>query len=100
MFNKLNPFHETLEQALRADAFRAKQNRRSAKALLSMIRAEGYDGGYSQLTAFIRHWRGEQGKAVRAFVPLAFALGEAFQFDWSEEGTSESPTKAMAPARR
>ncbi len=86
VFNKLSPFHETLEQALRADAFRAKQNRRTAKALLSMIRAQGYDGGYSQLTAFIRHWRGEQGKAVRAFVPLAFALGEAFQFDWSEEG--------------
>lgn len=38
----------------------------------------------SQITAFVRHWRGEQGKAVRAFVPLAFALGEAFQFDWSE----------------
>ncbi|HIE0070009.1 TPA: IS21 family transposase [Pseudomonas aeruginosa] len=86
VFNKLSPFHETLEQALRADAFRAKQNRRSAKALLALIRAQGYDGGYSQLTAFIRHWRGEQGKAVRAFVPLAFALGEAFQFDWSEEG--------------
>lgn len=86
VFNKLSPFHEMLEQALRADAFRAKQDRRSAKALLALIRAQGYDGGYSQLTAFIRHWRGEQGKAVRAFVPLAFALGEAFQFDWSEEG--------------
>ncbi|MCK2113916.1 IS21 family transposase, partial [Pseudomonas juntendi] len=86
VFNKLSPFHEMLEQALRADALRAKQHRRSAKALLAMIRAEGYDGGYSQLTAFVRHWRGEQGKAVRAFVPLAFALGEAFQFDWSEEG--------------
>jgi hypothetical protein len=22
----------------------------------------------------------------KAFVPLAFELGEAFQFDWSEEG--------------
>lgn len=51
VFNKLSPFHEMLEQALRADALRAKQHRRSAKALLAMIRAEGYDGGYSQLTA-------------------------------------------------
>jgi transposase len=33
-FNKLSPFHETLEQALKADSFRAKHNRRSAKALL------------------------------------------------------------------
>ncbi|MEN1341989.1 hypothetical protein AAIG86_29905, partial [Pseudomonas aeruginosa] len=30
--------------------------------------------------------RGGQGKASQAFVPLTFALGEAFQFDWSEEG--------------
>ena len=85
-FNKLSPFHETLEQALKADSFRAKHNRRSAKALFEQIKAEGYDGGYSQLTAFIRSWRGEQGKSLRAFVPLTFALGEAFQFDWSEEG--------------
>lgn len=85
-FNKLSPFHETLEQALKADSFRPKHNRRSAKALFEKIKAEGYDGGYSQLTAFVRSWRGEQGKSLRAFVPLTFALGEAFQFDWSEEG--------------
>lgn len=85
-FNKLSPFHETLGQALKADSFRPKHNRRSAKALFEQIKAEGYDGGYSQLTAFVRSWRGEQGKSLRAFVPLTFALGEAFQFDWSEEG--------------
>ena len=53
---------------------------------MAQIKADGYDGGYSQLTAFIRAWRGGQGKASQAFVPLTFALGEAFQFDWSEEG--------------
>src|SRR3546814_8798885 len=31
-FNKLSPFHETLEQALKADSFRPRHNRRSAKA--------------------------------------------------------------------
>ena len=33
-------------------------------------------------------WRDEQGKvsATSAFVPLSFELGDAFQFDWSEEG--------------
>ena len=58
LFNKLSPFHATLEQALKADALRPKSQRRTAKALLAQIRAEGYDGGYSQLTAFIRAWRG------------------------------------------
>jgi len=66
-FNKLSPFHETLEQALKADSFRPKHNRRSAKPLFEQIKAKGYDGGYSQLTAFVRSWRGEQGKSLRAF---------------------------------
>ena len=43
-------------------------------------------GGYSQLTAFVRQWRGKEGKALKAFVPLLFEMGEAFQFDWSDEG--------------
>ncbi|MGH8711343.1 MAG: IS21 family transposase, partial [Burkholderiales bacterium] len=83
---KLDAFHATLEQALKADAHRTKQNRRTVKALLAQIKAEGYLGGYSQLTAFVRAWRGREGKTPRAFVPLKFELGEAFQFDWSEEG--------------
>jgi hypothetical protein len=29
---------------------------------------------------------GGEGRAPHAFVLLTFALGEAFQFDWSEEG--------------
>jgi transposase len=77
VFNKLSPFHASLVPALKADSLRAKQNRRSAKVLFAQIKNEGYDGGYSQLTAFIRAWRGAKGK-VHAFVPLTFALGEAF----------------------
>jgi len=83
---KLAAFHAVLEQALKADGHRTKQNRRTAKDLLAQIKADGYEGGYSQLTAFIREWRGREGKALHAFVPLKFVLGEAFQFDWSEEG--------------
>ena len=83
---KLDAFHEALELALKADALRAKQYRRTAKALFGQIKKEGYTGGYSRVTDFIREWREHQGKAPRAFVPLSFALGEAFQFDWSTEG--------------
>ena len=86
--NKLTPFVETIKQALKADARRPRHERRTAKALYAQIKAEGYDGGYTRLTDFIREWRqGEgQGAAMNAFVPLSFELGEAFQFDWSEEG--------------
>ena len=86
--NKLTPFAEAIKQALKADARRPRHERRTAKALYAQIRAEGYDGGYTRVTDFVRAWRlGEgQGAAMNAFVPLAFELGEAFQFDWSEEG--------------
>lgn len=83
---KLHAFHALLEQALKADSNRPKQNRRTAKDLYAQIKAGGYTGGYSQLTAFIRNWRQSEGKKPRAFVPMKFEPGEAFQFDWSEEG--------------
>ena len=85
---KLTAFHEALKQALKADAHRPKHERRTAKALYAQIRARGYGGGYSRVTDFIRAWRQGEGQAAatNAFVPLAFELGEAFQFDWSEEG--------------
>jgi len=39
------------------------------------------------VAAFARRWREDQaGSASKgAFVPLKFALGEVFQFDWSSE---------------
>ena len=85
---KLTAFHDTLKQALKADGYRPKRERRTALALYTEIKALGYEGGYSRVTDFIRAWsQGEgQGAAVKAFVPLSFELGEAFQFDWSEEG--------------
>lgn len=86
MPSKLAAYHGEIEQALKADSHRTKQSRRTARALLTQIQARGYTGGYSQLTAFVREWRGKEGKALKAFVPLQFELGEAFQFDWSDEG--------------
>ena len=82
---KLSAFQDALERALQADSHRPRHNRRTAKDLFAQIQADGYTGGYSQVTAFIRAWRAD-GKKLHAFVPLKFELGEAFQFDWSEEG--------------
>ena len=84
-FGKLSAFAEELEQALKADASRNKQDRRTARALFIQIKASGYAGSYSRVTDYIRAWRANEGKDIKAFVPLKFELGEAFQFDWSEE---------------
>ena len=85
-FSKLGAFVDELEQSLKADAHRSKQDQRTGKALFVQIKAGGYVGSYSRVTDFIRQWRALEGKKPHAFVPLKFELGEAFQFDWSEEG--------------
>jgi transposase len=85
-FGKVSGFRAQLEQSLKADALRPKQNRRTARALFEQIKTSGYTGGYTRVTDFLRAWRANAGKDVKAFVPLRFELGEAFQFDWSEEG--------------
>ena len=50
----------------------------------------GYTGFYVRLACFVRKWRQAQQEAAKtagkaSFVPLVFAAGEAFQFDWSED---------------
>ena len=85
---KIGPYETTLRDALAADARRPRRERRTARKLYAQIRAAGFSGSYARVTEFVRAWRAEQGAvtARSAYVPLSFAWGEAFQFDWSEEG--------------
>ena len=83
---KIAPFAAQLTKALEVDSRRPKRDRRTALRLFKEIQAQGFNGDYSRVTEFVRKWRDAGGQAVvRAFVPLRFELGEAFQFDWSEE---------------
>ena len=83
---KVAPFAAQLTKALEIDARRPKRDRRTALKLFGEIQAAGFDGDYSRVTEFVRRWRENGGQAlVKAYVPLKFELGEAFQFDWSEE---------------
>jgi hypothetical protein len=50
------------------------------------LRALGYEGGYDAVRRYARSWsRGHAAQTATAFVPLSFAPGEAYQFDWSHE---------------
>jgi transposase len=83
---KLTPFKVVLDQALKNDMHRPKKGRRTGRALFAQIQAQGYRGGYSAVTDFVRAWREQSSQSPgKAFVPLSFELGEAFQFDWSDE---------------
>jgi transposase len=50
------------------------------------LRGRGYDGGYDAVRRYARRWSKERGQSTAAaYVPLSFAPGEAYQFDWSHE---------------
>ena len=83
----LAPYQDRLLQWLEADARRAQRDRRTALALFGQLRQLGFTGSYTRVTEFIRGWRDGGGVGRQAaFVPLKFEFGDAFQFDWSEEG--------------
>ena len=83
----LDPYKDQLIAWLKADSHRPKRDRRTVLLMFQHLRAQGYPGGYGRVAAFARAWREEQllQPKGRAFVPLQFAPGEAFQFDWSCE---------------
>ena len=85
---KLAPYQDWLTKALETDSHRPKRDRRTAQRLWQELCSQGFTGSYSRVTEFVRRWHEHAGQATgkAAYIPLKFALGEAFQFDWSEEG--------------
>ena len=50
------------------------------------LRDLGYDGGYDAVRRYAGTWSREHAsQTAAAFVPLSFAPGEAYPFDWSHE---------------
>ena len=83
---KLGKWLEVLTEILKREAALPKRERRSTQRLFEELRGLGYDGAHDSVHRFAQGWRREHARlAVRAYVPLSFAPGEAYQFDWSHE---------------
>ena len=87
--SKLDIFSEKLSGWLKHEARQPRKQQRTARQLHADLVDLGYTGSYGRIAAFVRIWRAdrhrhEQTVGRGVFVPLSFAPGEAFQFDWSE----------------
>jgi transposase len=88
--SKLDGYAARLGQWLKREAARSRKQRRTVKQLHADLVALGFTGSYDRVAAFARRWQEERHEEERTaakgtFVPLVFASGEAFQFDWSED---------------
>jgi transposase len=83
---KLGEWIAALTEILEAEASLPKRERRSTQRLFEELRGRGYDGAHDSVHRFAKAWREERARVpARAYVPLSFAPGEAYQFDWSHE---------------
>ena len=83
---KLGDWVEVLAEILEKEGGLPKRERRSTQRLFEELRGRGYDGAHDSVHRFAKAWRDERARVPnRAYVPLSFAPGEAYQFDWSHE---------------
>ena len=87
--SKLDAYAQVLSSWLKRESTRSRKQRRNLRQLYGDLIQLGYRGSYDRVAAFGRAWRRRQQETAKVsrgtFVPLIFAPGEAFQFDWSED---------------
>jgi len=88
--SKLDEYAQILTSWLQRETLRHRKRRRNLRQLYDNLVALGYTGSYDRVAAYARAWRVERSELAKVTgrgvcVPLTFAPGEAFQFDWSED---------------
>jgi transposase len=83
---RLGLWKAELDRLLTTNVGKAARERLTLIRLFEELRTLGYDGGYDAVRRYARSWSREHAsQTAAAFVPLSFAPGEAYQFDWSHE---------------
>ena len=83
---KLGQWTSELGALLAGNAVKHAREQLTLIRIFEELRGRGYDGGYDAVRRYARAWAKERGAATAAaYVPLSFAPGEAYQFDWSHE---------------
>ncbi len=83
---KLGAWREQLDELLAANEEKAARERLTLVRIFETLRDLGFDGGYDAVRRYAKSWRKARGTAAaQAYIPLTFAPGEAYQFDWSHE---------------
>lgn len=85
-YPRMGAWREELDRLLSANAVKPQRERLTLIRIFEELRGLGYDGSYSSVWRHAQNWETDRGSAAaEAYIPLSFAPGEAYQFDWSHE---------------
>jgi transposase len=83
---RIDPWRDRLDGLLLANEEAPARERLTLIRIFEELSGLGYEGGYDAVRRYARIWQTARGAArTQAYVPLSFAPGEAYQFDWSHE---------------
>ena len=83
---RIGPWREALDGLLAGNEGKPARERLTLIRIFEELRSQGYEGSYDALRRYAKGWRRAQATmTAAAYVPLSFAPGEAYQFDWSHE---------------
>src|ERR1700730_18315376 len=83
---KIGPWRAGIDALLLANGGKPTRERLTLIRIFEELRALGYGGSYDAVRRYAKAWRVARGAATAGgYVPLSFAPGGGYQFDWSHE---------------
>lgn len=77
---------DKIEEWIKEDSVKPRKRRRTARRIYQLIKSENaYSGSYESIARAVKELKKKlKISPTKVYIPLVFAPGEAFQFDWGE----------------
>lgn len=83
---KMGRWKAEIESFLALNEGKPSRERLTLIRIYEELRELGYDGSYDAIRRYAKGWSKDRGAVTaEAYVPLYYAPGEAYQFDWRHE---------------
>ena len=84
-YPRLGEYLTELTELLQTEQNKVKSERLTARRHFERLQSLGYAGGYEAVNSYIKAFKAQQAPSPEVFIPQHYPIGDAYQFDWSNE---------------